>query len=58
MARDVENLSKGPLDAFQGVLYLDDRQIATLHLKKRWADKRGAGMAVTIRQEEPEGTVG
>lgn len=48
MTRDVENLSKGPLDAWQGVLYVNDNQIADLHVKKRWADERGPGLAVTV----------
>ena len=33
---DVENLAKGLLDAFQGVLYDNDSQLVDVVLRKRW----------------------
>lgn len=49
---DVGNLAKGPLDAFQGVLYLNDAQIVSQLIKKRWADERGPGLAVAVMTAE------
>ena len=37
---DLENASKGVVDALQGVVYENDRQVTTLHLEKRWAFMR------------------
>ena len=34
---DLENASKGLVDALQGVVYKNDSQVTTLHLEKRWA---------------------
>jgi Holliday junction resolvase RusA-like endonuclease len=35
---DVDNYAKAVLDACNGVLYLDDSQIADLHASKKYSD--------------------
>lgn len=37
--RDVDNLAKGVLDAFNGVLYEDDALVTELRVKKYYADE-------------------
>lgn len=43
---DLDNLAKGLLDAFQGVLYVKDQQIVRLDLGRRWC---GPGEAQGVR---------
>ena len=45
---DLGNLSKGLLDALQGIVYRDDAQIVELLERKRFADGRGPGVAITV----------
>ena len=35
---DVDNLAKGILDACKGILWIDDRQVADLHITKNLAE--------------------
>ena len=45
---DAENLCKGLLDAWNGVLWQDDGQIVDLHIVKRYASV--PGVTVTVRR--------
>ena len=46
---DVENLAKGLLDQFSGILWRDDAQIVDLRLAKRYADaSHPVGLEVTV----------
>ena len=49
---DVENAAKGLLDAFQGVLYMNDRQICDLVLRKRYAQQPGVRVEVQTMPED------
>jgi Holliday junction resolvase RusA-like endonuclease len=40
---DVDNLAKFVMDALNGTLYKDDRQVVDLHVVKRWSDSRCGG---------------
>lgn len=50
MRADALNLAKGPLDALQGVIYLNDAQIVRNVTEKQWADERGPGLLVRIEE--------
>jgi len=39
VAPDLDNLAKAVLDGCNGVVFEDDRQVVTLHITKRYADK-------------------
>lgn len=41
---DLDNLSKGCLDALNGICWRDDRQVAELHLRKRVGDEPGVAV--------------
>lgn len=45
---DVENLGKGILDQFNGVLWDDDAQVTDLHYSKRYAIDRPIGVLVRV----------
>jgi len=45
---DLGNLSKGLLDALQGIVYRDDAQIVELRERKRFAGPEGPGVAITV----------
>lgn len=47
---DVDNLAKGVLDAINGIVFTDDKQIITLELSKYWADYVEPSFAITIYQ--------
>lgn len=51
---DLGNLSKGLLDALQGIVYRDDAQIVELRERKRFAGDAGPGVAITVRTHEGE----
>jgi len=51
---DVDNLSKGVLDALKKVVYLDDTQIIDLHVHKRGGNHPGVYVLVTEVPPEPE----
>jgi Holliday junction resolvase RusA-like endonuclease len=45
--KDLDNLSKGVLDALNGIVFVDDRQIVDLHLQKYY-DKDNPGVSVCV----------
>lgn len=45
---DVGNLSKGLLDALQGIVYRDDAQIVELLERKRFAESAGPGVWIAV----------
>lgn len=47
---DLDNLSKGTLDALRGILYEDDCQITSLCIEKR-IDKRRPGVLISVDGE-------
>ncbi len=47
---DVDNLAKAVLDAAQGILFDDDKQVCSLHVLKQWAPKGAAGVYVQVRE--------
>jgi Holliday junction resolvase RusA-like endonuclease len=47
MRGDIDNYAKAALDAMNGVVYKDDRQIGCLHLKKRYGLKPGVDVTVS-----------
>jgi Holliday junction resolvase RusA-like endonuclease len=49
---DLGNLSKGLLDALQGIVYRDDAQIVELLERKRFAGSTGPGVAITVRAHQ------
>ena len=48
--RDADNLSKGVLDALNGIVFDDDAQVVDLHITKHV--RKPAGVWVEVRQEE------
>jgi Holliday junction resolvase RusA-like endonuclease len=51
---DLENLCKGLLDSWNGVLYHDDSQVVSLWLRKVYEDDRlSVGVLVNVAQGEP-----
>ncbi len=44
--RDIDNLSKAVLDACNGILWVDDKQIHDLHLHKRYGKEPGIVVSV------------
>lgn len=48
---DLDNLSKGTLDALKGIVFMDDSQVMDLHLKKSITPT--PGVHVEIRPERP-----
>ena len=52
-APDADKLARAGLDALTGVVYLDDRQVVSLHVTKRWpSDAEAPGVTVTVSTEE------
>ncbi len=49
---DLDNLSKGCLDALNGVCWRDDRQIVELHLRKRVGKQPGVLVRVEARERD------
>lgn len=45
---DAENLAKGLLDAWNGVLWVDDEQVIRLLIEKQWVIGDRPGVAVTV----------
>ncbi len=45
---DVENLAKGLLDAWNGILWRDDSQVVELQLRKEYGEARGPGVLVHV----------
>lgn len=53
---DLDNLSKGVLDALRKVVYADDSQIIHLHLHKRGGKRAGVYVVVNeVGEEEEDG---
>ncbi len=48
---DLDNLAKSVLDALNGVVYLDDAQLVSLHITKVYASN--PGVDVMVREELP-----
>ena len=50
---DLDNYVKAVLDACNGIVYHDDRQVTNLVASKRYAlDERFAGVSVTVEELE------
>lgn len=50
---DIDKVTRAALDAMTGVIYLDDSQVTTLSVVKRYADpSEGPGVHVTVRSSE------
>ena len=50
---DLDKLTRNTLDALTGVLFIDDAQVARLHVTKRYADPaEPAGATITVRPIE------
>jgi Holliday junction resolvase RusA-like endonuclease len=47
---DLDNLCKGVLDAFNGLLWADDKQVVVLHASKPYSDS--PGVTVELWEEE------
>ena len=47
---DAENLAKGLLDSWNGILYADDSQVVNLHLVKRYSLEGGVGVVVEVEE--------
>jgi len=45
-APDLDKLTRAALDALTGVVWRDDRQVASLHVAKRYSDTPGADVRV------------
>lgn len=43
---DLDNLAKGVLDAFNGIIYADDSQIVEMHLTKVYASEPGIDVLI------------
>ena len=53
---DIDNVIKSTLDAMNGILYQDDKQVIRLQAEKRWAhhpDQAGLALLVTGDEELP-----
>ena len=51
---DIDNVIKSTLDAMNGILYEDDKQVIRLRAEKRWAhqpDQAGLALCVEVQQE-------
>ena len=48
--RDLDNLSKGVLDAMNGIVFEDDRHVVELHLRKQYS-KEYPGVRVKVAQK-------
>ena len=44
---DLDNLSKGILDALNGIAYVDDKQVVELHLSRSWSVSDGFNMVMS-----------
>lgn len=49
---DVDNLQKGFTDAGNGILWIDDSQIVTLLIEKRYGDKPGVKVSIDLCEGE------
>lgn|SRR5262245_4431476 len=49
---DIENLTKGLLDSWNGVLWEDDAQVCRLHVAKEYEVPLGQGVGVLVSAEE------
>ena len=50
---DILNIIKGPMDAWQGVVYKDDRQVVECHISKQWAgDGWAPGLLMDFREAD------
>lgn len=47
---DIDNVHKLSLDAMNGIVYLDDTQIKTMEIYKRWKDNKNPRIEFTIFQ--------
>lgn len=45
---DLDNVAKLYLDALNGIVWVDDKQIAELKVVKRWGEKAGVSMVVQL----------
>lgn len=45
---DIDGMCKGLLDAWNGVLWVDDRQVVKLDLRKVYAERRCSGPGVRV----------
>lgn len=50
--RDLDNLSKGTLDAMRGICYDDDNQVVRLLLEKRIVNPKDACAQIIVRKHE------
>ncbi len=50
---DVDNLAKAVMDAANGILYKDDRQVATLCVERRKSRKDSEHVVISIRSLTP-----
>ena len=49
---DLDNLLKGFLDSGNGILWMDDSQIVSLFIEKRYGDKQGVVVMVDVCEGE------
>jgi Holliday junction resolvase RusA-like endonuclease len=49
---DLDNLSKAILDACNGIVWVDDKQIIDLHLTKRTGQEKPGVTVTVLRKEE------
>lgn len=49
--QDIDNLTKGILDAFNGVVYLDDKQVVELKVRKDYANS--GHIVVRVNEQLP-----
>lgn len=49
---DVDNLTKLVLDGLNGIVYVDDAQVVTLKVTKRWANPTGPETVIQIEAQD------
>lgn len=49
---DVDNLAKAILDAINGIVFVDDKQIIELNIGKYWADYVNPSFTITVWEQE------